>query len=90
MSVKADQVENLDEELVIVFKKPIDGPGGPYSQITIREPTADEIELWDKLSGVEADKKAISVVAGIPPAVAGKIPARDFYRAARRIGAFLS
>jgi hypothetical protein len=44
---------------------------------------------WDKLSGAEADVKAISVVAGVPTSVVEKLPARVFYRASRRIGDFL-
>lgn len=89
MSSKADPVENLDEDLVITLPRPIDGAAGPVAQLVIREPTAAEILQWDKLSGAEADIKAISVVSGVPPSVVEKLPARAFYRAARRIGAFL-
>lgn len=81
---------NLDEELVIDLNRPIDGPGGPINQLVVREPRAGEIMQWDKLSGAEADVKAISVVAGVPVSVVEKLPARAFYAAARRIGAFLS
>jgi hypothetical protein len=88
MSAKANEL-GLDEDLVIAFRKPIDGLAGPFTSIVIREPTAGEMMEWDKLSGVEADVKAISVVAGIPPQDVQKIPARDFIRASRRIAAFL-
>ena len=90
MSEKADPAVDLNEELVITLSRPLDGPDGPISKITIREPTAGEILSWDNLTGVEADIKAVSVVAGVPESAVRKLPARDFYRAARRIGAFLS
>jgi len=80
---------DLDQELVLPLAKPIDGPAGPVAQIVIREATAAEIMQWDKLSGAEADVKAISVVAGVPTSVVEKLPARVFYRASRRIGDFL-
>lgn len=82
--------ENLDEDLILTLKTPIDGPAGPVAQLVIREPTAAEIMQWDRLSGAEADVKAISVVAGVPASVVERLPARIFYQAARRIGAFLA
>lgn len=89
MSAKPEE-PGLDEDLVIVFKKPIDGVAGqPIASIVIREPTAGEMLQWDRLSGVEADVKAISVVAGIPPVDVEKMTSRDFIRASRRIAAFL-
>lgn len=81
----------LDEPLIIILGKPIDGPGGVVvTELAIVEPTAAQIAQWDKLTGVEADVMAISVVAGVPKAVVEKLPARAFYQAARRIGAFLA
>ncbi len=80
---------DLDEPLVIDLPKPIEGPAGPVSQIVISEPTAAQIAQWDKLSGSEADIVAISVAAGVPRTIVEKLPARQFYKAARRIGAFL-
>lgn len=80
----------LDEPLVITLPKPIDAPGGPINQLVIEEPTAAQIAGWDKLSGAEADIAAISAVAGIPRSAVEKLPARVFYQAARRIGAFLA
>ncbi|WP_288935514.1 phage tail assembly protein [uncultured Sphingomonas sp.] len=88
MSAK-DNVENLDEDLILTLTRPIEGPAGPVTELVIREPTAAEIMQWDKLMGAEADVKAISVVAGVPMSVVEKLPARIFYRASRRIGAFL-
>lgn len=91
MSAKAEKPEeNLDEELIVDLRRPIDGPDGPVSRLVVREPTAGEIMMWDSLSGVAADIMAISVVTGVPKSVVEKLPARDFHRAARRIGAFLS
>jgi hypothetical protein len=90
MSANPEPVENLDEDLVIELRKPIEGPAGPISQIVIGEPTAGQILLWDKLAGAEADIKAISVVSGLPMSVVEKLPARAFNQAARRIGHFLS
>lgn len=82
--------DDIDDELVITFRKPIDGPAGPVTSIVIREPTAGEMMQWDKLAGVEADAKAISVVAGVPSIVVEKMPARDFIRASRKIADFLA
>ncbi|MEO6116915.1 MAG: phage tail assembly protein [Pseudolysinimonas sp.] len=90
MSAKTDPVGNLDDDLVIDLKKPIDGPAGPVTQIVLREPTAGEIMQWDKLSGAEADAAAISIVGGIPKSVVEKMPARSFYQAARYVGSFLA
>jgi len=87
----AEVTPELDEPLVIDLGKPIEGPAGlVVTELTIVEPTAAQIAQWDKLSGVEADVMAISVVAGVPKSVVDKLPARAFYQAARRIGAFLS
>lgn len=86
----ADAISSaLDEDLVITFRVPIDGPAGPIASIVIREPTAGEMLQWDALAGVAADIKAISVVAGIPPQAVEKMPARDFIRASKKIASFL-
>lgn len=90
LGLGATVTPNLDEPLAIELNRPIDGPAGPITQFVIREPSAGELMQWDKLVGVEADVKAIAVVAGIPVSVVEKLPARAFYLAARRIGAFLS
>jgi hypothetical protein len=89
MSLKTEAALDLDEDLVITLKRPLEGPTGPVTHITITEPTAGQMMMWDKLVGVEADVVAISTVSGIPKSVIEKLPARLFNKAARRIGAFL-
>jgi hypothetical protein len=82
--------EKIEEtELTIRLRKPIDGPAGPVDGFVLNEPTAGQILQWDGLEGAAADIMAISVVAGLPKAVVEKIPAREFYQAAKWIGSFL-
>lgn len=81
--------EALPDELIIALRNPIVLGPTTYSELKLREPTAGEIEQWDNLSRIHADRKAVSVVSGTPEAIIKQVPAREFYRAARYIGRFL-
>lgn len=86
----AAAAQELPEELTITLRKPIDFGGASYTEIKLREPTAGEWEKWDKLTGVEADIMAISVVSGTPKQVVAKVGARDLLAASRFIATFLA
>jgi hypothetical protein len=80
----------LPEALAIPLRKPITLGQEAYKTLELREPTAAEMLQWDKLDGVEADVKAVSIVSGWPEPVVRQLGARDFIRASRFIASFLS
>lgn len=80
---------DLDQPLVVEFP-PIEGAAGSVSSITITEPTAAQIALWDGLENTPAQIKAISVCSSTPTAVIEKLPARAFMKAVKRVEAFLA
>lgn len=81
-----DQPDNL----VIPLRKPVSLASETWSELRLQEPTAAQMLLWDKLSGVEADIKAVSVVSGLPEPAVRMIGARDLIQAGRFIASFLS
>jgi hypothetical protein len=83
------KVADLPSEKIIPLVPPIEHGGTIYSEIRLREPTADELVEIDKHSGRAADKFAVSHIAAMPLGAVGKLPARPFLTAARYIGAFL-
>ncbi len=78
------------DELTLTLRKPVEFAGETYRQLVLREPTAAEWMLWDKLSGVEADTMAVSTVAGMPLPAARMIGARDLVTASRFLANFLA
>lgn len=87
----ADEVkeEEIPEELVIVLRKPVEFGGSTYDKLTLREPTAGQMLEWDKVSGREADVKAVAVVSGVPEPAVRLIGTRDLGKAANYISRFL-
>ena len=84
-------VIGLDEDLTITFEAISIAPGvDPVTSITIVEPTAAQIAMWDNLEGTIAQIKAISVCASVPEAIVRKLRARPYMLAVRRIEAFLA
>jgi hypothetical protein len=81
--------EDLPDELEITLRKPVEFGGVRFEKIIIREPTAGQMLEWDKLSGREADVKAVCVVSGIPEPAVRMMLIRDFNEAAEHIGRFL-
>jgi hypothetical protein len=82
-------MDDLPDTLTIELRKPVTVGEITCAELRLREPTAGEIEQWDGLTGINADRKAVSVVAGVPEAIVRQLPAREFYQAARYIGRFL-
>lgn len=80
--------EEIPELLVITLRKPIT-LGETYAELRLREPTAAEWTQWDKLSGVEADIKSVSLVSGVPEPVIRQIGTRDLLTASRYLARFL-
>lgn len=85
MATEAD----IPEELVITLRKPVT-LGDTYSELRLREPTASEWMQFDKLTGVEADIKSVSIVSGVPEPAVRLIGARDLLAASRYLARFLS
>lgn len=77
-------------ELVLTLDKPVTLGELSFSSVILREPTAGEWMLWDKLSGIEADIMAVSVVSGIPEPVVRKLPASKLLQASRYLAGFLA
>lgn len=80
--------EPQPEELIITLRKPVT-LGETYTELRLHEPTAAQMLAWDKLSGVEADIKAVSIVSGLPEPAVRMIGARDLIQAGRYIAGFL-
>lgn len=82
--------DELLDEKTITLRRPVEANGQSYSELNLREPTADELLQINKFSGTEADIFAVSLISGVPKAAIGKIGARDLIAAAGFIGNFLS
>jgi len=86
----------LPAEKTITLRKTITiGAGADqvvYAEITLREPTVDEIEKFiKKLKGtneIDAMKYFIALVSGVLPTVIGQMGARDWNEAQEFIQAF--
>lgn len=87
----ADDVkeEDLPEELVITLRKSVEFGGVTYDKLILREPTAGQMLEWDKVSGREADVKAVAIVSGVPEPAVRLIGTRDLGKAANYISSFL-
>ncbi|HEX7851410.1 MAG TPA: phage tail assembly protein [Sphingomonas sp.] len=83
-------LESVDYQLTVKLRQPIPLGEITFSELRLREPTAAEWKRWDRLSGIEADIMAVSVVAGVPDQVIAQIGARELMKAARFILLFLS
>ena len=79
----------VNYELVVPLRAPIDLGGATYSELKLREPTAAEWTQWDKLTGIDADIKAVSIVSGVPEGIIRQIGTRDLMKAASFITLFL-
>lgn len=81
--------DEIPDEMVIPLRKPIVHATITYSEIKLREPTAGELKLWDKLNGAEADIMAISTVGAVPKGVVEQMGARDLLVGSRYLARFL-
>lgn len=82
-------LESVDYQLTVQLRTPIPLGDNTYSELKLREPTAAEWTKWDKLSGIEADIMAVSIVAGVPEPVIRQIGASALMKASRFILLFL-
>jgi len=82
-------LESVDYQLTVPLRTPVQLGELTYTELKLREPTAAEWKQWDKLTGIAADTKAISVVAGVPEQVVDKIGSRALMKASRFILLFL-
>ena len=71
----------IPDEMVITLRKPVSLGGETWSTLSLREPTGAEWLLWDNLTGVEANIKAISTVSAVPEPVVRQIGVRDLQQA---------
>lgn len=84
----ADETE-IPEELTVTLRKPVELGSITYTELKLREPTADEWEQFDKLTGVSADIKALAIVSGVPEPAVRKIGARDLRKGSKFVASFL-
>ena len=82
--------EELPPELTVTLRKPVTLGSETYSELRLREPTAAEWMQFDKLSGIEADVMAVSIVSGVPRPAVAMLGARDLLEGARYISRFLA
>ena len=90
---KKTPLNDLPSEITIKLRKPLDsGDGVMVTQITLREPTLDEMERVqkdsEKFGGPAAMKSLMGTQNNLPPAVFGAMSARDFKEADGYIGRF--
>lgn len=71
----------IPDEMIITLRKPVALGGETYTALSLREPTGAEWLLWDNLTGVEANIKAISTVSAVPEPVVRQIGVRDLQQA---------
>lgn len=80
---------DLPEEMILTLRRPVEAGGVTYSELHLREPTAGEMLQFGKLTGVEAEIAAVSLVAGVPRTAIEKIGARDLVKASAYLSRFL-
>ena len=84
----ADETQ-IPDEMVVILRKPVT-LGETYTELKLREPTAAEWAMFDKVTGIDADIKSVSIVSGVPERAIGMIAARDLIIASRYLARFLS
>ena len=82
--------DDLPEELTLPLRKPVQLGDAVFTELRLREPTAEEWARWDQKQGVEADIMSIAAVSGLPEAAVRKIGTRDLIAASRYLARFLA
>jgi len=89
--------KELEDEFTLTLRKPIAlGTGADaetYTQLELREPLADEMLEFSRLSAADAGnalRRMIAKISGVPLAVIGKMRARDFTRASNYLMEFMN
>lgn len=85
-----EQEPMIPDELVITLRKPVTLGSLTYTELRLREPTAAEMIETDKLTGTEADVRAVALASGVPEPAVKLIGARDLIQASRYIGRFFA
>ena len=87
--VSIDHPEDVPASLVIDLRYPIDHGDTIHRQISLHEPTANQLIEWDKADGIGADLKIIAAVSGVPEIALHKLGARDLVTAGSYLANFL-
>ncbi|HDR9065477.1 TPA: phage tail assembly protein [Burkholderia contaminans] len=80
----------MEDEKIITLAKPIKVGDMEYQSLTLREPTAGELERATRegRSGLTTTIDLIAMVAGVPRTVAEKLPSRKLTEASKFIAGF--
>ena len=91
MSDDKDAVVN--DELELTLRSPVSSGDVQYESITLKEPTAEQIDLFtkdiDKYGAVRAQIKFIALNSTTPEGAIKKLKARDFKEAVDYLANFL-
>ncbi|MBV9859882.1 MAG: phage tail assembly protein [Alphaproteobacteria bacterium] len=81
----------MTDELTLTLRKPIEHGGQTITELKLREPTAEEIATATDgvTNGSRMHIHLISIVAGLPKIVIGRMAARDFTVARNFVESFL-
>jgi hypothetical protein len=77
------------DELVLVLRKSVTYDNASIDKLKLREPSAGELETFNKLKGQERDIVAVATVAGVHRHAAEKMLAGDVARGMKFINSFL-
>lgn len=77
------------DELVLPLRKAVEHDGETWTALTLREPSAGELELFNKKDGVDREIEAVSIAASAPRPVIEKALAGDMLRGMKFINSFI-
>lgn len=80
--------ETLPDAISFPLRKPLTVAGDTLTVLTLREPTAGQLELYADLEGFARKIKAASVMAAIPDSAAASIGVRDLKQIEAYLDAF--
>lgn len=90
LKVAVDDFVFLDvDELVLVLRKAVTHGDVAIDRVALREPSAGQLESFNKLKGQERDIVAVATVAGIHRHAVEKMLAGDVARGMKFINSFL-
>lgn len=77
-------------ELIVTFSMPYTLGDLTYTEMRLREPTADEMIQCDDVTGWAMDVRLVSLVSGLPEVVVRRLKVRDLLPGSRYLGRFLN
>ena len=80
---------DLAPEKTVQFDEIVLG-GQPYTELTLREPTAGELEECDGFTGIAWTIRLVAKVSGTPLGVVKKLPVRKMNEAGAYLSAFIA